>query len=60
MRLSLMRRLRLLCGLLQHAALSFLWMRLNMLTFIHYFPRHTSLDFLLFSYVLFPPFASFL
>lgn len=57
MRLSLMRRLRLLCGLLQHAALSFLWMRLNMLTFIHYFPRHASLDFLLFSYVFCFPFC---
>ena len=51
MQLSMMRRLRLLCGLLQHAALSFLWMRLNMLTFLHYFPQEASLDFLLFSYV---------
>lgn len=53
MQLSVMRRLRLLCGLVQHAALSFIWMRLNMLTFTHYFPKHASLDFLLFSYVAF-------
>ena len=53
MQCGLLRFLRLMCGLLSHISLCYIWMSLNATHFLHYFPQESSLSLLIFSYVSF-------